>query len=179
MRHAALWALPFCSCALRQAGTCQPFMAMHSHLSFSTPRSLPPTHRCSLTQLPVSQQPLHGGPHNFSHPSPHAPLSPFPPQHPPPSPQLLPLLSALTSQPEKPLRAAGGRQSSPAPAVAARGDGDTRTLPPAPQPAPLGEHQQLELTIWQHVFLLQLVPRARCGSVFRRSPQKRTAQAPT
>lgn len=41
--EAALWALLLCSCAPCQAGTCQPFMAMCSHLSFSTPRSLPPT----------------------------------------------------------------------------------------------------------------------------------------
>lgn len=41
--EAALWALLLCSCAPRQAGTCQPFMAMCSHLSFSNPRSLPPT----------------------------------------------------------------------------------------------------------------------------------------
>ena len=90
--------------------------------------SFPSTHSCSLTQLPVPQQPLLGGPHNFSH-SLAPPLRPRCPP-PPAAPRLLPLPSALTSRPEKPLRAAGGRQSGPAPAGAARGDGYPRTLPP-------------------------------------------------
>lgn len=88
--------------------------------------SFPSTHSCSLTQLPVPQQPLLGGPHNFSH-SLAPPLGPAapPPQHlgSCPFPQLLPL------DPRSP-RAAGGRQSGPAPAGAARGDGYPRTLPP-------------------------------------------------
>lgn len=89
-------------------------MAMRSHLSFSTPRSHPPTHRCSLTQLPVSQQPLHGGPHNFSHPSPHAPLSPFPPNPPPKPSAPAPSLSSYLPAREAP-QGGRGKAEQPGP----------------------------------------------------------------
>lgn len=138
--------------------------------------SFPSTHSCSLTQLPVPQQPLLGGPHNFSH-SLAPPLGPAapPPQHlgSCPFPQLLPL------DPRSPWGRQGeGRAARPR-QVRRVGTATPGLCPPAPQPAPLGEHQQLKLTIWQHVFLLRLPPHTRGGSVFRRSPQKRTAQAPT
>lgn len=137
--------------------------------------SFPSTHSCSLTQLPVPQQPLLGGPHNFSH-SLAPPLGPAAPPRSTSAPA--PSLSSYLSTREARGRQGEGRAARPR-QVRRVGTATPGLCPPAPQPAPLGEHQQLKLTIWQHVFLRRLPPHTRGGSVFRRSPQKRTAQAPT
>lgn len=173
--------------------------ALISFLPLVFPYSVPGT-PLNLYPCPgISRNPLPRPPPNFSPPhlsSPPPAQALLPRSHPstqpsdrslsplnscPPSPQLLPPGPTSDSyRRRKPCSKAGGEaREALSQAGEAGGVLAPRTLPPTPQPAPLGEHQQLELTIWQHVFLLRFPP-SRCrGSIFRKSPQKPSAQAPS
>lgn len=173
-----------------EASTCHPLLGdAVSHPSFSTPALislLPLVFRHSAPGTPLKLYPCLGISRN---PPPQAS-----PQLSPPAPQAL-LPSPLPSQLLPPshrsylpaLRVTPAAGPAPSPAGEApealsqsRCGGwgwRPRTLPPAPQPAPLTQHQQLGITIWQHVFLLRVPPSRGRGSLFRRSPQHPCAQA--
>lgn len=85
--------------------------------------------------------------------------------------------SALTSRPEeRPRRRCGAAGRPEGGGESCPGRCGVWGRPPDPA-APSGDHQQLGITIWQHVLPGRSPPSATGGSLLRRCPQQRSAHA--